>query len=187
MKIINAALAICLICAAGPTAFAETEQADDSAYESQLQGYTAVYGELKSGMMAKREKANEEQRGRNEKIKKIEAQLEQEYDNLVTGVETKEDSISRLRDLNTKLKTAQEEMYGQYSELEGLFQKQKEENSLLKNELETSKTDFYNKMLEFYEEEHVMLGEKISTLQERYNEVEAKIEMMKENLQDISQ
>ena len=176
-------------------AFSSAAQGGDveGPYEAQLQNYSRFHDEL----MQEKVEMNEGQRLKNEELKIAEFQLKEEYDNLQTGIEVKEEGIERLKELNAKFKKDFEESQGQYLKLEALFQKKKAENDLLKEEIEANKSVFYQKMIEFYteedqmldevlEEEGEMLNEKITVLQERQKEVQLRIQKMKEFSEDVS-
>lgn len=177
MIVIMLLLAAALVAGTPVQAWAAAEKVE-SPYEDQLRSYSTFHEELLKG----KERENLVRAKKNETLRVQEVQLEKEYSDLQTGIESKEESIVRLKTLNDRMKEAQMKMYNQYNELEGLFAEQKAENDRLKTELETNKMAFYQKMLDFYQEEYDMLTDKIGSLEERREAVSSKLEAIKSNL-----
>lgn len=163
----------------GLVSVATAQGLDNGPYEQQLRPYSEYHGDVKAQMEAE----NEKKRTATEQLKITGMQLEEEHNYLQTDIEEKETSIEKLKTVNEKLQAAQAVMHNQYVELEGLFKEQKVENDRLKEELETSKTAFYSKMLEFYQQEDEILTEQIAVLQERQKDIQLKIQDMQENLE----
>lgn len=176
MKTLNLFLTVCLSLTAA--SFALAQDWEKGPYEQQLRPYSEYHGDVKIKM----EEENEKKRLATEQLKVTGLQLKAEHDNLQMDIETKEASVEKLKELNVKLQEAQSVMHEQYVELEELFQEQKSENERLKEELEASKKIFYNKMIEFYQQEDEILKGQIIELQERQKDVEAKVQDIQENL-----
>jgi len=177
MRVVMLLLAVTIVAGTPVQAWAAADKVE-SPYEDQLKSYSTFHEEL----LQDKERQNLVREKKHEALRVQEIQLEKEYTNLQTGIESKEESIIRLKTLNDKMKEAQVKMYNQYTELENLFAEQKTENDRLKTELETNKKAFYQKMLDFYQEEYDMLTDKIDALQERRDEVSSKLEAIKGNL-----
>ncbi len=162
----------------GSVGFVQAQALDESPYEQQLRPYSEFHSDYVETMKAE----NEKKRAATEGLRVTDMQLREEYGNLQTDIEMKEDSIGKLKGLNEKLQTAQSVMQEQYLEMEKLFGEQKVENERLKTELETSKTAFHSKMLEFYAQEDQMVTDQIAALQERQKYIRDKMQMIKDQL-----
>ena len=145
-------------------------------YESQLRTYSSFHDEL----MGEFKSRNIEQKKKNEELKFTDMQLKVEFEGLQSNIEEKEQSIYKLKSINEKLQQAQISLQNQYGELEELFFQQKIENSRLKEELDSSKSVFYQRMLEFYEEEQRLLDDQIEIMTVRRKDVMAKLDQLKE-------
>jgi chromosome segregation ATPase len=175
MKLSYGILAVCFcVCAVS----AGAQDLDKGPYEQQLRTYSEFHGEFTSRM----KEENEKKRGVTEELKITGMMLDEQKDVLEMDIEQKETSIERLTAVNKKLQETQAVMFEQYVELEGLFKEQKAENDRLKKELESGRTVFLVKMLEFYEQEDGVLAGQIVELQGRQEDIRRNIQDIKEKL-----
>ncbi|HSV43448.1 MAG TPA: hypothetical protein VLJ10_02745 [Candidatus Bathyarchaeia archaeon] len=157
----------------------EIEGPAEGPYEEQLSAYPKFYSDYTEGIKADTDKKKEA----TAKLKLTRQRLQEQYDFLTGDIKEREGVITQLQDMNVKIANNQAALQQQFVELEGRYDQQKAENDKLRSDLEVSKEQFYQKMIEFYEKEAAILGDQTTTLEERQQSIKDNILKLKENLE----
>ena len=165
----------------GAAVSAAAADLESSPYEQQLRLYSRFHSEF----MDQKKEEHEKKRLDIEEMRLIAEQLRLDQRMLLSGIEEKEVQIEQLKALNEKLYAVQAIMHDQYVELEALFREQKRENEHLKLEVELGKRAFYVNVIEFYQEEDLLLTEKLADFQDRQESIRGKIREAQEELEAL--